>query len=1012
MPVNGRVRRSALRLALLGVLAAVLSRPAAGQSLTSGSFRGQVLGPEGEPVAEAQLRLTGEASGEVFPLEADPLGRFHLDFVQPGSYTLRVEQGGYEPLLQHGIVVRAGESRTLMVHLRAAPPPVLTVHELPPAGSGISHGMGSGRFLPQETISSLNSRQDLSVLGQDVSSTIFPADRPGWSLGGDGLPPGYTGFALNGLTQFSLRHPGLPGEPDVLPLFPPDRLGSLLLLDDPVDAEWAGSPGQLSSAQSRRGGSRLSIHPWLSYSGSGLGGRAEDNPADSSTISLQGGALVGGPLGQRGRFLLGGNYQTLERPTALPWTVDTARYEGAVVDFRQTLNLVAADSFSRGLAAYTSPVLRTFRGGTGFGRFDFQVAARHHLMVQGGLSRWKEQQPLLGEDVSSGAGSRLQARDVDASASLSSALSDAYGNELRIGFRAARREWTAAALPFTALVAEGAAVGESPVLPGLFDQRAVDVADAVHYRMGRHQLKLTGNVTFTKRKDDYLYARNGQFTFGNLDRFGAATGAFFQAAGPARTVEFNSTDIGFSLEDIWSLRPAFQVLLGLRYSDQKLSRGLLAPDSAWLLATGTGNNLSPQNRNNFAPRAGFLWHPGNGESWSVTGGLGWYYGGMDPARFAEAIRYDGSVEVRRGLGTFSGWPALPDSSAAPVLGPRLVLFSPQYRNPRTLKADLNLNRALGQGLGLEVRGIYAHTDYLLRRADLNLLPGPTGFTQEGRPVYGTLVQQGGLITAVPGSNRLISGFDLVSGLAPTGYADYYALGLNLTRELARGLSLSASYTWSRTTDNTPLGRSGDPADQLTPFPQDAPGAEWVDGRSDLDVPHRVAVLARYRSGGPLGLELSARYRFRSGLPFTPGFLPGVDANGDGSGRNDPALVDASLPGMSDLIAAHGCLSGQTGGFAERNSCRDPAVHVLDLALALRLPVGARGLRLSVDAFNLIASAAGLRDHALVVVDPAGTLVTDANGDVTLPLLANPHFGELLSRRTLPRVIRFGVSLDY
>lgn len=1013
MPLTGHASALLRRLGLVsGLVALVFAPPVAAQSLARATLRGQVTGTGGEPVAMAQVTLTDESSGEVVALEADPLGRFQLDFAQPGRYSLRAEQGGYEPVIQHGIVLRPGEVRTLLVRLRVAPPPVLAVRELAAPAGNIARGINSGRFLGPAAIGLLNPRQDLAALGGDFSTTIFPADRPGWSLGSDGIPPRSGGLALDGVPHLALRHPGLPGEPVVLPLLAPDRLGSVMALDNPVDPEWAGSPGQLASVQSGHGGSRLSVRPWITYSGSRIGGRTEDNPADSSGLSLQAGAVVRGPLGRRGQFLLGGNYQTLERPTALPWTADTARYDGAIVDFRQTLDVVAADSFSRGVASYASPVLRTLRGGTGFGRFDFQPAPGHQLTLLGGYSRWKEQQPLLGEDLASGAATLLQARDFDASAQLTSQLSDVYGNELRVGIQTSRRDWTSYGLPYTALVAEAAAIGTSPALPGLFNQRAVDVGDAVHYRLGRHRLKLAGNATFTRYQEDYLYGRSGRFTFGNLDRFGMASGAFFQTIGPDRTVGFNTTDIGLSVEDVWSLRPNFQLLAGLRYSDQKLPQGVLAPDSAWFIASGIANNVTPKDRNKFAPRAGFLWLPGGENAWSIAGGIGWYYGGMDPARLAEAIRYDGTVDVRRGLGGFSGWPAAPDSTAAPVVGPRLVLFSPRFRNPRAFKASLNLSHDLARGLGVELRGLYSHTDYLLRRSDLNLLPGPTGFTQEGRPVYGTLVQQGGMLAAVPGSNRLISGFDLVSGLAPTGYADYYAVSLSLTREVARGLSLTAAYTWSRTMDNTPLGRSGDPADQLSPFPQDPSSAEWVDGRSDLDVPHRVSVLGWYRTGGRLGLELGARYRFRSGLPFTPGFRPGVDANGDGSGANDPAFVDPALAGMGPLIAAHACLDGQSGEFASRNSCRDPSVHALDLQLALRLPAELGGLRLSVDAFNVVATAAGLRDHALVLVDPTGTLVTDANGDVTLPLVANPHFGELLSRRTLPRVVRFGLSLDY
>ena len=51
------------------------------------------------------------------------------------------------------------------------------------------------------------------------------------------------------------------------------------------------------------------------------------------------------------------------------------------------------------------------------------------------------------------------------------------------------------------------------------------------------------------------------------------------------------------------------------------------------------------------------------------------------------------------------------------------------------------------------------------------------------------------------------------------------------------------------------------------------------------------------------------------------------------------------------------------------------------------PVGGRmrrsrragGVALTVDGFNLVGTASGVYDHALVLVDPKGTVTTDASG---------------------------------
>jgi hypothetical protein len=160
-------------------------------------------------------------------------------------------------------------------------------------------------------------------------------------------------------------------------------------------------------------------------------------------------------------------------------------------------------------------------------------------------------------------------------------------------------------------------------------------------------------------------------------------------------------------------------------------------------------------------------------------------------------------------------------------------------------------------------------------------------------------------------------------------------------------------------------------------------------------------------------RVAGLYRFESGAPFTPGFRDGVDANGDGSATNDPAFVDASLDGMSEVVNEWGCLQDQTGGFAARNSCRGPDTHALDARLTLGVFANdAVRADLVVDALNLIAGDHGIVDDALVLVDPSAPLNTAANGAVTVPLLANPDFGTLLMRFSPQRVFRIGLRLRY
>jgi hypothetical protein len=161
----------------------------------------------------------------------------------------------------------------------------------------------------------------------------------------------------------------------------------------------------------------------------------------------------------------------------------------------------------------------------------------------------------------------------------------------------------------------------------------------------------------------------------------------------------------------------------------------------------------------------------------------------------------------------------------------------------------------------------------------------------------------------------------------------------------------------------------------------------------------------------LPVRIAGLYRFSSGLPFTPGFRPGVDMNADGIAGNDPAFV-ASGGELGGLTAAWPCLSGQAGGFVERNACRAPDVHSLDLRLAVSLGELTFGrAELVVDGIDLIGADVAVRDRALYLVDPAGEVTTDpVSGTTVVPLLVNPDFGRPLLPLSAGRSIRIALQV--
>ena len=1011
--------------AVAAMLLGMLVVPLRGQSLTEGALDGLIALADGTPVPAATLTLEDASGVVVNRLKSDFRGRFTLPLLAPGRYAMLVEKAGYQPLRQRGIDVAAAAATRLTIRVARRPPPISQVEESAVAEQRLAWSIPAvASVLSSPTVPDLTPRGDITELGRNAAVVAGPREATsGFASAFGGLPQPFARLLVDGLPGSWFRHPGLDADVGGSPAIGQGLFGQMQAFTHVPDAELGGGNGGMATAVSRRGTNRFRFAPYASWSGA-IGQPEIQNPSDSSVSSFMGGATISGTLiPDRATYIVGAEYQSLDLPSSNPWDQDAATFDGAAVSLRGAIAQIAQDSFGRTVNRFVAPTVRHSTGGAGGFRVDWRLSNSHTLVTRANFSRHSETSPEVPGDVLNGAAGDLDARDFTTAVSVISTFGPTMANEFRFGIRRTSRDWTGSSLPTSYLVADGAGIGVAPTLPGEFVRKSVDFAETFQYSFGTgavHRAKVGLQYSNGSWEQDYLYGQSGIFSYGSLDGFAQGRGAFFVAEAPATRTKTSLEEVALFGQVIYQVRPGLSAFGGIRWDRQKFPRQNDQPirrDPQFQALFGLPNMRVPDDNNNVGPRLGLRFEGGKNQEWTGGLALSRQYGGLNPATFAEARLNDGGVIIRRGVGAFGAWPALPDSVFAPRTGKQITLFSPDrkgYKNPRTFKADLEVSRAMASGLVVRAYGGYHHTDFLLRRTDLNILPGPTGLTQEGRPVYGTLVQDGGMVVVTPGSNRAIAGFDLVSAMSSTGFQDHYEAGVSIGREAAVGLSVVASYTFSRTRDNWLISWTGDPSDALSPFPEEPIGNEWAEGVSDFDLPHRATLLASWRSAGSVPVTLAARYRFRSGLPFTPGFRPGVDANGDGSGRNDPAFVDDAIPGLSQVIGNNGCLAEQVGHMAKRNSCRADANHALDFSTAVGLPLRSLGGRaeLTVDVLNLVSTPVGVVDRALVLIDPAGTLTTDPQGNVTLPLIANPRFGKLLSRRTEPRMVRFGLRLAY
>ncbi|HEX6105271.1 MAG TPA: carboxypeptidase regulatory-like domain-containing protein [Gemmatimonadales bacterium] len=106
-----------LRPAVCGVLAVgLLSRSLPAQGAT-GKLEGRVQDEAGAPIAQAQLHMVGTA----FAAVTDPRGRYFINNVPAGPWSVRAAYIGHAPVEVRGLRILAGQTITQDFTLSAAP---------------------------------------------------------------------------------------------------------------------------------------------------------------------------------------------------------------------------------------------------------------------------------------------------------------------------------------------------------------------------------------------------------------------------------------------------------------------------------------------------------------------------------------------------------------------------------------------------------------------------------------------------------------------------------------------------------------------------------------------------------------------------------------------------------------------------------------------------------------------------------------------------------------------------
>ena len=957
--------------------------------VSTGALSGYVLDPSDRSVPGAVVTLQSVGRSVLRSAHTDLTGFYLFEELAPDDYQLAVNATGFAPVRSEGVRVEVDHRARLDVRV-------------PLAGKG-EKIVVQGRALDLNTESSelgavldqsriellpLNQRDflQLALLMSGVSPPVQGSElstRGTFAMHANGGREEANNYLLDGVDNNDSDNGGYVLQPSV------DAVQEFKIATNSYSAEYGKASAGQVNVVTRAGSNELHGTVYDYLRNRDLDARNFFDGADrAQDIRNQFGAGTGGAIRKDNTFFyasfeglreLRGQTQLGTVPTAAVRTGDLSSLGTVVSDPFTGMPFPGNVIPSSRISPHASQVLALFplpnlpgQGGNyqsspvytgnqnqGSGRIDHRLSSTAELTVRYTYGRRDLFEPFAENQVELPRfGDYVFDRGNNALIHYQQTLGARAANSLIVGFNRAVRQiftqnnqvnvnnlWGVNYLPtvsrdfgYPGISITGySRVGDVASLPIDRADNTYQLVDNFSLIRGAHSLKAGGEARILQLNGYVEIYSRGQMNFtGALTGSGIGDlllglptlGIKSQYTGP-QTLRAKSWSGYF--QDDWKVTRNLTLNLGMRYEydtpptdpTNRMSTFNFKDGSIEQVGTnGLSRSGMRSHPYDFAPRVGFAWSPLNHTV--VRGGYGLYYdAGMfvvnsslyfNPPFFTISVFFPSDTSLITLSNPFAASNGFTPPAALSFVSPD---FAPSY----TQHWNLTVQREVDQ-VGV-ITAAYAGSKgtHLPRSLDINqpLTPGPGDIsTRSPYPAY---------------SNVLMT----ESG----GNSEYQSLQLSFNRRLARGLSVLAAYTFSKSIDDTSAFLPTAP-DQN--FPQDSHNYRLERALSSYDVPQRATVAFVYQIPGAnrwtRGFEFSGIVTAQSGQPFTP-MLSSDNSNTGNSGGNfgvdrpnvvhSPALANPSPSEWFD-VTAFAVPPQYTWGNAGRNILRGPGLLTTDISL--------------------------------------------------------------------------------
>jgi hypothetical protein len=398
----------------------------------------------------------------------------------------------------------------------------------------------------------------------------------------------------------------------------------------------------------------------------------------------------------------------------------------------------------------------------------------------------------------------------------------------------------------------------------------------VTWTHGTHTLKFGGSILRSQNNIFNIrneiggpYQFNGRFTKDGMADF--LLGLSSQYTWSTRLqVNLRSWNDSAFIQDDWKITPRLTLNLGVRYEiilpfvDK---RNRMGDFDDWsdrshpkLIVAGSQSSdrynraMIATDKNNFMPRAGFAYKLGS--KTVVRAGYGIFYGYMEPLGDAEWLIGNPPFAYGVTLTSSATTPALVFSQGllpgalelTKATGITLAAIERQANSPYAQQWNFNIQRDLGRNWMVEIGYSGSKGTHIEEVYDENFSPPGPGNINDKRP-YQTVLLPGTSVAAQLGP---------IYGYHFSGNSNYHALVTRLEKRFSSGLTVLASYTFSKAIGDV-CGASAS-GDTTNCGYQDLRNLRAERSIDNSDIPHRFVLSELYE------LPVGKGRRFASHMP--------------------------------------------------------------------------------------------------------------------------------------------------